>query len=242
MLFRSFTGILHDLTERTELEGRLREQTALARLGEMAAVIAHEIKNPLAAVRGAIQVIGGRLPAGSKDVPVVKEIVARLDALNDLIKDLLLFARTPQPRMASVGLLPLLQMTVDLLSKDPLFAGVHVVVTGDAPPIPGDAELLKIIVQNLLINAAQALQGHGTITVRIVPGASVHEIQVADTGPGIAPDVREKLFRPFFTTKARGTGLGLSIARRLTEAQGGTIGVTCPREGGTQVTVALPAR
>jgi two-component system, LuxR family, sensor kinase FixL len=239
---RHFTGILHDLTERSELEERLREQTALARLGEMAAVIAHEIKNPLAAVRGAIQVIGGRLPAGSKDAPVVKEIVARLDALNDLIKDLLLFARTPQPRIASVGLLPLLQLTVDLLSKDPLFAGIHVVVTGDAPPIPGDAELLKIIFQNLLINAAQALQGHGTITVRIVPGATVHEVQVVDTGPGIAPDVREKVFRPFFTTKARGTGLGLSIARRLTEAHGGTTGVACPPEGGTQVTVALPAR
>jgi len=238
---RRFTGILHDLTERSELEERLREQTALARLGEMAAVIAHEIKNPLAAVRGAIQVIGGRLPAGSKDAPVVKEIVARLDALNDLIKDLLLFARTPQPRIASVVLLPLLQMTVDLLSKDPLFAGVQVAITGDAPPVPGDADLLKIVFQNLLINAAQAVQGRGSITVRIVPATSVHEVQVVDSGPGIPPDVQEKLFRPFFTTKARGTGLGLSIARRLIEAQGGTIGVTCPSEGGTMVTVALPA-
>lgn len=238
---RHFTGILHDLSPRVQLEEQLREQTALARLGEMAAVIAHEIKNPLAAVRGAIQVIGGRLPAGSKDAPVIKEIVARLDALNDLIKDLLLFARTPQPRFGSVSLPALLQMTLDLLAKDPAFVGVHVSVTGDAPPIKGDAELLKIVFQNLFINAGQATQGRGAIQVTIVPGSTTHEVRVVDNGPGIPPDVREKLFRPFFTTKARGSGLGLSIARRLLEAHGGTITVAPSESGGTAVSVSLPA-
>lgn len=238
---RHFTGILHDLTPRVQLEEQLREQTSLARLGEMAAVIAHEIKNPLAAVRGAIQVIGGRLPAGSKDAPVVKEIVARLDALNDLIKDLLLFARTPQPRMGSVSLAALVQMTLDLLSKDPSFAGMTVDLTGDAPPVRGDAELLKIVLQNLFINAAQATHGQGRIHVTIAPGDVRHEVRVVDDGPGIPSDVREKLFRPFFTTKARGSGLGLSIARRLLEAHGGTIGVSTPDSGGTAVTISLPA-
>ena len=238
---RHFTGILHDLSPRMALEAQLREQTALARLGEMAAVIAHEVKNPLAAVRGAIQVIGGRLPAGSKDAPVIKEIVARLDALNDLIKDLLLFARTPQPRSGSVSLRPLVQLTVDLLSKDPAFANLQVELEGDAPPMPGDAELLKIVFQNLLINAAQAMQGQGRIQTTIVKGESSHQVRVTDTGPGIPADVRAKLFRPFFTTKSRGTGLGLSIARRLLEAHGGSIEVTCPTDGGTQVVVTVPA-
>lgn len=238
---RHFTGILHDLTPRMELEEKLREQTALARLGEMAAVIAHEIKNPLAAVRGAIQVIGGRLPTGSKDAPVVKEIVARLDALNDLIKDLLLFARTPQPRIGHVNLASLLNMTLELLSRDPAFANVKIAISGDAPPLKGDAELLKIVFQNLLINAAQATQGQGEIAITIRPGDTQHEVVVVDNGPGIPPDVRDKLFRPFFTTKARGTGLGLSIARRLLEAHRGTIEVTCPDSGGTAVTITLPA-
>ena len=238
---RHFTGILHDLSPRVALEAQLREQTALARLGEMAAVIAHEVKNPLAAVRGAIQVIGGRLPAGSKDAPVIKEIVARLDALNDLIKDLLLFARTPQPRIASVSLRPLFQLTVDLLSTDPAFAHLQIDLQGDAPPTPGDADLLKIVFQNLLINAAQAMQGQGRIQITIVTGESSHQVRVTDTGPGIPADVRAKLFHPFFTTKSRGTGLGLSIARRLLEAQGGSIEVSCPPEGGTQVVVTLPA-
>lgn len=238
---RHFTGILHDLSPRVRLEEQLREQTALARLGEMAAVIAHEVKNPLAAVRGAIQVIGGRLPAGSKDAPVVKEIVARLDGLNDLIKELLLFARAPQPRFGSVSLEALLRMTLELLAKDPACAGVHMSLSGEAPPVKGDAELLKIVFQNLFINAVQATQGRGEIRVTVVPGEAAHEVRVVDNGPGIPPDVREKLFRPFFTTKARGTGLGLSIARRLLEAHGGTITVAPGENGGTAVTVTLPA-
>src|SRR5207249_3399459 len=94
---RKFTGILHDLTARVQMEAQLREQAALVRLGEMAAVIAHEVKNPLAAVRGAIQVIGKRLSPGSREASVIEDIIARIDALNALVKDLLLFARPPQP-------------------------------------------------------------------------------------------------------------------------------------------------
>ena len=96
------------------IEEQLREQTALARLGEMAAVIAHEVKNPLAGVRGAIQVIGGRLPPDSKDALMIKEIVTRIDALNELMKDLLLFARPPQPRPAVVEIGALVAATADV--------------------------------------------------------------------------------------------------------------------------------
>jgi two-component system sensor kinase FixL len=236
---RHFTGILHDLTSRVALEEQLRERTALARLGEMAAVIAHEVKNPLAAVRGAVQVIGRRLPEGSREAPVVKDIVARLDALNDLIKDLLLFARTPQPKLMPVEIAPLIALTADLLTKDPALAGVRVHVSGTAPPLPGDPELLKIAFQNLLLNAAQAMHGQGVIRVSVSAEDGTERITIADEGPGIAPDVRQQLFRPFFTTKARGTGLGLATAKRLVELHGGTISVECPPEGGTAVTVAL---
>ena len=100
---QKFTGILHDLTARVRIEEQLRERAALARVGEMAAVIAHEVKNPLAGIRGAIQVIGGRLPDASRDASIVQEIVARIDALDGLMKDLLLFARPPQPRSDGGG-------------------------------------------------------------------------------------------------------------------------------------------
>src|SRR5262245_61814941 len=109
-----FTGILHDLTERVRLEERLRDQSALVRLGEMAAVVAHEVKNPLTGIRGAIQIIGSRLPADSKDAMIAKEIVSRIDALNDLMKDLLLFARPPQPHMAPIDPLSLARTVAEL--------------------------------------------------------------------------------------------------------------------------------
>lgn len=236
---RHFTGILHDLTPRVRLEAQLREQTTLARLGEMATVIAHEVRNPLAAVRGAIQVIGGRLPKDSRDAPIAKDIVARLDALNDLIEELLLFARTPQPRIGNVSLAPLLALTADLLTKDPAYAGIHIQIEGEAPVLKGDRDLLQIAFQNLLINAAQAMQGRGTIRIRLATDAEGHLVRIVDQGPGIAPDVLARVFRPFFTTKARGTGLGLSIAQRLVEAQGGSLAIESPPGAGTTATVRL---
>src|SRR5689334_13434715 len=146
-----FTGILHDLSRRTELEERLREATALARLGEMAAVIAHEVKNPLAAVRGAVQVIGSRLGGQSNDAAIVKEIIVRLDALNDLIQDLLVFARPPAPKLGKVGVRGLVESVSTLLKRDPAFHSLDVRIDGDPAPAMADASLLTIAIQNLLI-------------------------------------------------------------------------------------------
>ena len=175
-----FTGILHDLSRRTELEERLREATALARLGEMAAVIAHEVKNPLAAVRGAIQVIGSRLPASTNDAAIIKEIIARIDALNDLIQDLLVFARPPAPkpvadRSAGAGRRRWRRCS----SAIRRFAELEVTIDRDAPPLPADPNLLTIALQNLLINAAQAQQGRGTIRVTLAPRTAGTRVEIA---------------------------------------------------------------
>jgi PAS domain S-box-containing protein len=234
-----FTGILHDLSARVRMEEQLREQAALARLGEMAAVIAHEIKNPLAGVRGAIQVIGGRLK-DSPDQAVVHEILARIDSLNDLMKDLLLFARPPQPRPTAVDVAPLVTSVADLLREDPALASVQVDVDGSVPPVAADPGLLKIVFLNLLVNSGHAMEGRGRIRVSLTSIDGVCEITFNDSGPGIPAAVREKIFTPFFTTKARGTGLGLPTAKRLIEAHSGTIRIECPPEGGTLVTVQLP--
>ena len=132
---RRFTGILHDLTGRVQLEERLREGATLAKIGEMAAVIAHEVKNPLAGIRGAIQVIGGRPGVDSRDAAVLNDIVKRIDALDSLMKDLLVFARPPQPRRVSVDVVPLVTMTADLLGQDPSLKEVQIGVDGSAPPL-----------------------------------------------------------------------------------------------------------
>ena len=235
-----FTGILHDLSTRTSLEERLREAAAMARLGEMAAVIAHEVKNPLAAVRGAIQVIGTRLEAPG-DAAVIREIMLRLDALTNLIQDLLIFSRPPQPKPKPIMLRMLIESVVGLLKSDPAFRQLDVAIDGDPPVLSVDAALLTIVFQNLLINSAQATQGRGLVTVTLGHGDGWHRVEVADSGPGIPAEIRATLFRPFKTTKARGTGLGLATAKQIVESHHGRIGVECPPDGGTMVRVELPS-
>jgi two-component system sensor kinase FixL len=237
---RKFTGILHDLSERVGMEGRLREQAALARIGEMAAVIAHEVKNPLAGVRGAIQVIGSRLPSGSMDASIIHDIIARIDALNQLMRDLLLFARPPHPRRAPVEIVSLLASTADLFARDPALRMVRIDIDGSAPPINADAEMLRIVFHNLFVNGAHAMRGQGRMRVVVTSVDSVCQVAVTDSGPGIPAELRDKIFVPFFTTKSRGSGLGLPTAKRLVEAHNGHIGVECPPSGGTTVTVQLP--
>jgi two-component system sensor kinase FixL len=237
---KKFTGILHDLSTRVQMEEQLREQAALVRLGEMAAVIAHEVRNPLAAVRGAVEVIGGRLPGGSREAAITADIVTRIDTLNQLVNDLLLFARPPKPHPIAVDLSVLLAATAALLGQDASYRDVRVQISGSVPPVLADAELLKIVFTNVFINSAQAMRGNGTIRVALTSAASMGRIVVSDEGPGISPETLNKLFTPFVTTKARGTGLGLSTVKRLIEAHHGDIHVECPPGGGTAVTIRLP--
>ncbi len=236
-----FTGILHDLSRRAELEEQLREATALARLGEMAAVIAHEVKNPLAAVRGAVQVIGSRLPAQSNDAAIIKEVIARIDGLNDLIQDLLVFSRPPKPKPLPVDVRALIESVATLLKRDPAYHNLDVAIDGEVRHALADANLFTIVLQNLLINAAQAQQGRGTVRVTLRANGPSHRIEIADGGPGIPPEIRGDLYRPFRTTKARGTGLGMATAKRLIESQNGTIAVDCPPSGGTVISLTIPA-
>jgi signal transduction histidine kinase len=109
-------------------------------------------------------------------------------------------------------------------------------------PIPADAQLLQIVFLNLLVNGAQAVKGQGRLTVSVTSSETACLIAFNDTGPGIPAHIRQKIFTPFFTTKARGTGLGLPTAKRLVEAHHGSIHLECPPGGGTTVTVQLPVR
>ncbi len=224
---------------RAHMERRLQEQAALVSIGEMAAVLVHEVKNPLAAVRGALQVISGRVAA--TDARIMTEAIARIDGLNELMKDLLLFARPPQPRARPVDVHAMITGVVSLLRHDPAAKDVTIDLSGATPPVLADVDLLTGVLLNLLLNAVQAMHGQGAIAIRIRPRDGYGTIEIEDTGPGIAPDVREKLFRPFFSTKPGGTGLGLATARRIIDEHGGTIAIDCPAHGGTRVTVRLPA-
>lgn len=235
-----YMAVRYDITERKASEARLREQAALARLGEMAAVVAHEVKNPLAGIRGALQVIGGRLPETSRDRAIIGDIVARLDSLNEIVHDLLVFARPREPQLAPVALATLVEDTAALLKKDPAHSTVDVLITGDRPTVQADHEQLQTVFLNLLLNAAQASGSASNVGVAIAATDTEARVIIADRGPGIPADVREKIFEPFFTTKHRGTGLGLPTAKRVVERHHGTIAFECPPSGGTVVTVTLP--
>jgi PAS domain S-box-containing protein len=237
-----YLAIRADITERKRAEQRLVEQGALVRLGQMAAVVAHEVKNPLAGIAGAVQVIGGRLPEASADRQIVQEILARIAALDASVKDLLLFARPRLPQLAPVPLGALLHDTVALLLRDPQAHHVTIHLPAEDALVSGDAEQLRPLFLNILLNAAQAMQGQGEVRVAIARRDGQCLLSVTDTGPGIPAEVREHIFEPFYTTKHRGTGLGLAIARRVIEMHGGSIGASCQPGGGTTIEITLPLR
>ncbi len=219
----------------------MRDQASLAQLGKLAAVVAHEVRNPLAAIRGALQVIGGRLDASSQEARVVGDVIARVDGLNEIVQDLLQFARPRQPAPVSVSLYDLLSSLVDLVSRDAALVHVTVDVQADDTRVQVDVDQIQQAFLNLLINSAQAMDGRGriTITTGSLPGG-LCEIVIRDEGPGIPAEVREHLFEPFFTTKHRGTGLGLATARRIIDSHGGSLSLESPDSGGTIARVRVP--
>ncbi len=238
---QQYIAIRNDITERKRSEAALRAQTALVQLGKMAAIVAHEVRNPLAGIRGAMQVIGRRLPAGTPERGVVNDVVTRIDTLNDIVQDLLLFARPRQPAIVTVPAANLLTNTIALLKEDPKFTGVSIVVEDTRAQLKVDPEQLKLVLMNLLINSAQAMGGQGQIRVQVSETPGFQELRIIDQGPGIPADVRDQLFEPFFTTKHRGTGLGLATAKRIIEGHGGTIDLICPPSGGTVAILRVPA-
>jgi PAS domain S-box-containing protein len=238
-----YIAIRADITARKAAEEQLARQAALARLGQMAAVVAHEVRNPLAGIKGAMQILITRRPAGDAELSVMHDIVARIDALGELINDLMVFARPRPLRLGAVALRALVQDAVTMVRRDPIGESIDIAVEGAEVQVEADAEMLRATLLNLLINAAQAMSGRGRIAVTLADaGAGRASIAIRDSGPGIPEDLRAQVLEPFFTTKARGGGLGLPIARRTAELHGGTLSIDCPAEGGTVVTVTLPLR
>jgi PAS domain S-box-containing protein len=235
-----YLAIRYDITARKLAEQQLVNQASLARLGEMAAIVAHEVRNPLAGLRGALQILSQRLPVERAEHGISLEMIKRLDALSDRVDDLLRYAKPRSPQLTSVPLRSLVESTIALVHRDPSMAALAIEVTGEDVAARADAELLREVFLNLLINAGQAMEGRGTVRVTIAAGAMAM-VRVVDAGPGLPPELGERIFEPFFTTKRSGTGLGLAIVRRLVELQNGAVEVEASSARGTTMSVTLPA-
>ena len=237
-----YMAIHYEVTERKAAEARLRQRETLAQLGQMSAMVAHEVKNPLAGISGALQVVGSRLPADSRDRRILDDIEDRIAVLNGMLQDLLTFASPREPVPVPSPLHAVIGQAAAAVRGDPAMADIGIRIRGDDLTVPLDREQMHIVFLNVLLNAAQAMGLCGEIEVGIETAHRECEVSVADRGPGIAPALHEKMFQPFFSTKSRGAGLGLPTARRIVESHGGTL-VARPRDGGgTVLTVTLPLR
>lgn len=237
-----YMAIHYEATERKAAEARLRQRETLARLGQMSAMVAHEVKNPLAGISGALQVVASRLPAHSRDRRILDDIEDRIAALNRMLQDLLTFASPREPAPTPSPLRAVISEAAAAVRADPAMAGIRVEIHGGNPTVPLDREQMHIVFLNVLLNAAQAMGLRGVIEVGIATAHGACKVSVADRGPGITPAMREKIFEPFFSTKRRGAGLGLPTARRIVESHGGSL-TARPRDGGgTVLAVTLPLR
>ena len=235
-----YIAIRADITARKAAEEKLVQQAALAHLGQMAAVVAHEVKNPLAGIKGAMQVLISRRAPADAEAVVMRDIVARIDSLNELIQDMTLFARPRPPKLTDVNVAHVLEEAASMLRRDPIGAGIEVTVNASDGIVMADLEMLRAAVMNLLLNAAQAMNGMGRLSVTAAMKNGNWTIDVVDSGPGIPKDIRDAVLDPFFTTKARGGGLGLPIAKRVAEIHGGTLALSFPASGGTAARITLP--
>ena len=220
-------------------EAALHEQEALVRLGEMAAIVAHEVKNPLTGIANTLEIVAPRV--GEAERAVLLKVRDRVDVLSATIRDLLLFARPAVAHPREVHSLELLHEVVEQVGRDPDYAGVQLRIGGEDVVLEADPELIRGALVNLAINAAQAMDGHGVVEMESAREGRRCRLRVRDHGPGIPKALHEQIFQPFFTTRARGTGLGLAIVRRTAEAHRGQVEVASPADGGAAISLLLPA-
>jgi signal transduction histidine kinase len=214
----------------------------LAMIGEVAASLAHEIRNPLAGISGAIQVLRDT-PLREDRPDILEAVLEEVRRLDGRVNDLLLYARPTTIRRAPVEVGDLLRSTIQMLASDPQMGTVEVEMGSDGPgPVfPLDADAVRQVLVNLVLNAAQALEGQGRIRIEVrhANGGPL-EIAVEDSGPGVPPGLAGEIFRPFFTTRRGGTGLGLAISRKIAESHGGTLEVEAGSGGGARFVLTLP--
>jgi two-component system sensor histidine kinase HydH len=222
---------------------KLVQSEKLAALGQLAAAIAHEVRNPLTVIRSAAQTLRESLPGDSPDAArACSFITDETDRLGNLISALLAFARPVQISPAEVTIAELFERAVSVTA--PEISAKHIRVNRHAGAELGavrvDPDLMGQVFVGLVANAVAAVEPGGEVSLDAKSNGANVELAVADSGPGVPPELRRRVFEPFFTTRAEGVGLGLAIARQIVEAHGGVIDVDSSASGGARFWVRLP--
>jgi len=246
-LGRNFNRMTQQLREsRKEIETMHRTQMSraehLATLGELATGLAHEIRNPLAGIAGVIDIIGRDLPPSSPARAMVKDVRLEINQINRILTDLLETARPHPPQMMRSNLNTTVEHAV-MLARQQVLSHPIKIELHQAPnlaEIEHDSDQIHQVVLNLLLNAVQAIDGPGTVTVQISSQQDCAIITVSDTGRGMTEQQQAQIFRPFYTTRSNGTGLGLSLVHRIIEEHQGHIEVKSEPGLGSTFEVQLP--
>ena len=248
-LGRNFNDMVRQLREtRQEIQRLHRTQISraehLATLGELAAGLAHEIRNPLAGIAGVMDIVSRDLPEASPARGVVKEVRHEVLRVNRIVTDLLETARPKPPEYRLSDFNATVEHAVTFARQHSLAKPVKVAFLRDdeLEPVEHDSARIHQVLLNLLLNSIQAIDGDGEVRVAIAHHNGSASVSVADNGPGIPPEHLPNIFRPFYTTKGKGTGLGLSLAKRIVEDHGGQIEVTSEVGVGTRFQVTLPVK
>jgi signal transduction histidine kinase len=249
------TLFFKDLTRVEQLEERERLRDRLAALGEMAAAIAHEVKNPLAGIEVMAGLLRRRLAGQTEAQATLTDIINEAKMANAIVIEVLDFVRPIRLQVEPVSVVRALHDAVHGAEAMVPRRGtaLHIDVPDSLPSVEGDSGQLRQLFTNLVSNAFEALDGRGTVTItaQYVPGDDgpgadalgaipTVVVDLADDGPGISDDLQDRIFNPFFTTKPRGSGLGLAIVRKIVDAHDGRISVASPPSGGARFRVVLP--
>lgn len=226
------------------LRNALVHKERLAAVGQMAAVMAHEVRNPLGTIFNAVASLRRADASTSKLPPLLDILQEEADRLQRLVADLLDFSRPSVVELASIEVHPVLEHAVDAARLDPALGGkaaaVALEIADRLPPIDTDARLLHRALVNLLVNALQNVDADGKVSLRASFESDALTIAVYNDGEEVAPELAERLFEPFFTTRATGTGLGLAVVRRVAEDLGGTVRIHAGDGRGTTFALTLP--
>jgi signal transduction histidine kinase len=225
-------------------EGDGEKLAKMAAVGDIAAAMAHDIKNSLAGIGGALQIFAEDFPPGDPRNDVIREVMKNIERIDRCVKDLLWFARPPAPNFVDAAVMPVIEQAKALISEQAEKGNIEVVVPEqeEIGPLRLDPEQMRLALSNIMLNALYTMPAGGTIkvTARRGAGAGEAEIVVSDNGEGIDSDALREIFKPVFVKKQPGRGLGMAISKGIVARHGGRIAVESRVGAGSNYRVILP--